>query len=111
MQTPSQFISMRAGILSELATDLIQTSPPAKIRTALSLFAEEMGAISHEVLQLNREFRVAPAPSPYNRYLTVEAQRPNGEWESVLSHFVCENVAGAEETIRVIRAGELGTRF
>jgi hypothetical protein len=52
MQTPSQFISMRAGILSELATDLIQTSPPAEIRTALSLFAEEMGAISHEVLQL-----------------------------------------------------------
>ncbi|MFY9988990.1 MAG: hypothetical protein WAK31_29820 [Chthoniobacterales bacterium] len=53
-----------------------------------------------------REFRVAPALSPYDRYLTVEAQRPSGEWANVLSNLVCRDSAEAEETIRMIREGE-----
>jgi hypothetical protein len=112
METQTQLISQRLNILSELAADLVETHPPTKARTELELFAEEMDSISREVLQLQpRELRTARLPAPRDRYLTVEAQRPNGEWESVLSNLVCEDVDGANETIRMIRAGDIGTRF
>jgi hypothetical protein len=112
MQTPSQLISQRLNILAELAADLVETSPRTKARTELELFAEEMDSISREVLQLQpRELRVARLPAPRDRYLTVEAQKPTGEWESVLSNLVCEDMDGANDAIRAIRAGEIGTRF
>lgn len=51
-KTSAEFISMRAGILSELAGELIKTNPPAEIQSALMLFAGELGSISIEVLEL-----------------------------------------------------------
>jgi hypothetical protein len=54
-RTPSEFLSMRAAILAELAADLIKTNPPIQIKEALLLFAGELGSISLEVRQFDAE--------------------------------------------------------
>jgi hypothetical protein len=45
-KSPAEFVSMRCAILSELASELIRTNPPAEIQSALMLFAGELGSIS-----------------------------------------------------------------
>jgi hypothetical protein len=52
-RTPAEFVSMRCAILSELASELIRTNPPAEIQAALMLLSGERGSISIEVLELD----------------------------------------------------------
>jgi hypothetical protein len=54
-RTPAEFISMRAGILAELAEDLCQAKAPTEICDALQLFAAELALISLEVLELDAD--------------------------------------------------------